>query len=288
MSMIRRVMIEVISNQGNPSIKKIMVKIFERLKSKKTIIGEDETEVSELKYLSLIKDIRDSNPDLFDRIKKLPRKGRSGKKGNVIASEAKQSPADVEKTSKQEIASAEERRLAMTSGELVTYFRKGKVQKFFMANNELEANELDFMTAAETLECEVNEKKKDIPDSFFDLLDKNKDAFVLATTEDGVEPQTKKGRDSTVKMLRILKAVFPNTKQLTEEQEEYLRKVIEQLKEGGFPKQTIKTAVKALDAMKSDWINPMKVLAVLQKTIPAGCCRDIMWKRTPMRRGSVK
>jgi len=60
--------------------------LFERLISKKTIIGEDETEVSELKYLTLIKDIRDSDPDLFNAIKKLPKKGRSGK--SVIASEA--------------------------------------------------------------------------------------------------------------------------------------------------------------------------------------------------------
>ncbi len=126
------------------------------------------------------------------------------------------------------------------------------------------------MSAAEALECEAPEKKKKIPETYFDLLDRNKDAFVLATTEDGVEPQTKKGRDSTVKMLRTLKAIFKNTKQLTEEQEEYLKKVISQLEEGGLPKQTIKTALKAVEGLKSDMLNQMKVPAVLQVNIPAG------------------
>ena len=53
--------------------------LFDRLVSKKTITGEDEGETSELKYLTLIKDIRDNDPDLFEKIKRLPKKARSGK-----------------------------------------------------------------------------------------------------------------------------------------------------------------------------------------------------------------
>ncbi len=71
-------------------------------------------------------------------------------------------------------------------------------------------------------------------------------------------------------MLKILKAVFKNTKQLTDEQEEYVKKVMSQLEEGGLPKQTTKVALKALNDMKSDMANPFKVLAVLQSKIPAG------------------
>jgi len=239
--------------------------LFERLISRKTLIGDDESETSELKYLTLIKDIRDNDPDLFERIKRLPKKGRSGKQGNVIARAIARSNPPLD----QEIASlAEERSLAMT-GALVTYFRKGKVQKFFMAGNAPEAKELDFISAAETLECEAEEQKKKLPETFFELLDKNKNAFVLATTEDAIEVQVKKGSDSTVKMLRTLKAVFKNTRQLTEDQEEYLKKVISQLEEGGLPKQTIRTALKALDGLKSDLPNQLKVLAVLQMNIPA-------------------
>lgn len=213
--------------------------LFNRLVSKKTITGEDEGETSELKYLTLIKNIRDNDADLFEKIKRLPKKGRSAKSN------------------------------AELSGSLVTYFRKGKVQKFFKAGNELQADELDFISAAEILESEADEKKKKLPETYFDLLDKNKDAFLYATTEDGVEIKTRKGQDSGVKMLKLLKMTFKNTKQLTEDQEEYLKKVMSQLDEGGLPKQTTKTTYKALEELGNQMLNQLKVLAILQTHIPA-------------------
>jgi superfamily II DNA/RNA helicase len=235
--------------------------LFNRLVSKKTITGEDEGETSELKYLTLIKNIRDNHANLFEKIKRLPKKGRSAKR-YVIASEAKQSPTG------NEIASAEERRLAMTSNALVTYFRKGKVQKFFRAGSG-QADELDFISAAEILESEADEKKQKLPETYFDLLDKNKDAFLYATTEDGVEIKTRKGQDSGVKIMKLLKMTFKNTKQLTEDQEEYLKKVMSQLDEGGLPKQTTKMTYKALENLGNEMLNQLKVLAILQTHIPA-------------------
>lgn len=86
-----------------------------------------------MKYLTLIKNIRDNDADLFEKIKRLLKKGRSAK-------------------SKSEL-----------SGSLVTYFRKGKVQKFFKAGNELQADELDFISAAEILESEADEKRRNCP-----------------------------------------------------------------------------------------------------------------------------
>jgi len=213
--------------------------LFNRLASKKTITGEDEAETSELKYLTLIKDIRDQDPDLFEKIKRLPKKARSGKINPIL------------------------------SGSLVTYFRKGKVQKFFNAGSEFEAQELDFITAAEALESAVDDKKKKLPETYFRLLDKNKEAFIYATTEDAIEVQTRKGRDSGARIQKILKAVFKNTKQLTDDQEEFVQKVMAQLEEGALPKQTTKMTLKALNELKSDMVNPFKVLAVLQSQIPA-------------------
>jgi superfamily II DNA/RNA helicase len=215
------------------------LELFDRLVSKKTITGEDESETSELKYLTQIKAIRDENPDLFEKIKYLPRKARSGKQQSTQA------------------------------GSLITYFRKGKVQKFFLANAAAESQELDFITAAETLACEANEKKRKLPDTYFELLDKNKAAFVTATTVDAIEAAQRKGRDSAAKILKILKVVFKHTKQLTDDQEVYVKKVMKQLQAGGLPKQTIKNTSQALTALKADAINPFKVLAVLQMHIPS-------------------
>lgn len=216
--------------------------LFDRLVSKKTLTGEDETETTDLKYLTLIKDIRDNDQDLFEKVKRLPRKARSGKSFNQLTD---------------------------GNSELLTYFRKGKVQKFFATSATGEAKELDFITAAGMLECPPEEKKHKIPEGYFDLLDKNKAAFVDATTEDAIEVKARKGRDSATKILKILQAVFVNMKQLTEEQEEFVKKVMDQLKEGGLPKQTVKTTLKALNKMGTDVYAPLKVVAVLQTNIPA-------------------
>src|SRR5207248_6827458 len=51
--------------------------LFAKLTSKKTITGEDEEEESELEYLTEIRSLRDENPELFSRIKWLPKKARS-------------------------------------------------------------------------------------------------------------------------------------------------------------------------------------------------------------------
>lgn len=212
--------------------------LFNRLISKKTLSGEDETEESELKYLHVIKDVRDKNPDLFEKIKRLPKKARAAK-------------TDVKH-----------------QNSLVTYLRRDKLQKFFIADESPVAQELDFMSAASILESTSDDKNQKLPEKFFDLLDKNKEAFVFATTEEMAEPIKRRGQDSATQVLKILKATLKNTQQFTDEQEQYLKQVIVQLEEGGIPKQTAKETLKALNALKQDLINSFKVLATLQSHIP--------------------
>lgn len=212
--------------------------LFDRLISKKTLEGGDEEEESELKYLQVIRDVREKDPNLFEKIKHLPKKARTAKQANSIM------------------------------GTLITYFRRGKLQKFFMATAEKDPQELDFMKAAELLESDPDEKRKKLSVEMYDLLDKNKEAFIIATTEEMAELQKRRGRDSATNILRILKTTTKNTQKFTEDQELYLNKVFNQLEEGGLPKQTTKNTLKALDALKDELRNPFKVLAVLQNHIP--------------------
>ena len=212
--------------------------LFDRLVSIQSVTGEDESVESELKYLQVIKNIRDSAPDLFEKIKRLPKKARTAKQ------------------------------LEEEEHALVTYFRKGKLQKFFIAKNEDEAKELDFITAAKILESSPEVKKQNLLNNYYKLLDKNKQAFIYATIEELQEPAHKAGRDSAANVLRILKATMQNTKQLTDDQEQYIKKVIIQLEEGGLPKQTNKRTLKALNGLNQDLMNPLKVLAVLHMNIP--------------------
>jgi len=212
--------------------------LFNRLISKKALEGDDEAEESELKYLQVIRDIRENDPDLFEKIKHLHKKARTARRNDKFAKS------------------------------LITYFRRGKLQKFFIAKAKKEAQELDFMTTASFFECKPDEKKRKLPGEIYDLLDNNKQAFIIATTEEMAEPQKRRGRDSATNILRILKATIKNTQKFTEDQELYLKKVFIQLEEGGLPKQTAKNTLKALDALKDELINPFKVLAVLQTHIP--------------------
>ncbi len=212
--------------------------LFDRLISRKTLEGDGEAEESELKYLHTIREIRENDPVLFDKIKHLPKKARTAKKGKSH------------------------------QNALITYFRRGKLQKFFMSQAKNAVAELDFMTVADFLESKPDEKQKKLPAHIYDLLDKNKEAFIIATTEKMAEPQKGKGRDSSANILRIIKATLKNTQKFTDDQELYLKKVLTQLEEGGLPKQTAKNTLKALDTLGEKLVNPFKVLAVLQTHIP--------------------
>lgn len=225
--------------------------IFNRLISRQTVTGEDEAEESDLKYLQVIKNIRVKEPGLFEKIKRLPQKARTAK----VNGDNKDS--------------------------LITYFRRGKLQKFFITGNDKDTQELDFISSAKLLESSSDEKKQKLPGGFYELLDKNKKAFIFATTEEMEEPQARRGRDSAANILRILKATLKNTRQFTDEQELYLKKVYTQLEEGGLPKQTAKETLKALNELKQEVMNPFKVLAALQTHIPERLLEGHYAEHTP-------
>ena len=117
--------------------------LFAKWNSKKTITGEDEEEETELQFLTEIRTVRDENPDLFERIKRLPKKARSTR-----------------------ILSAGS--LVQNLPALLTYFRKGKLDKFFLgATGSQLGAELDFMSAAKLLKPSDNsEVRQSIPGGF--------------------------------------------------------------------------------------------------------------------------
>jgi len=216
--------------------------LFNRLISKKTITGEDEKEESELKYLQIIKDIRDNNPDLFAKVKQLPKKARTVRKNDKKVNS------------------------------LFTYFRKGKLQKFFIVSKE-KPQELDFISAAKLLETAQNTKREKLGKDFYELLDKNKKAFELATIEEMPELKMRGGRDTATQMLKILKAVR-DFRKFTEDQELYLRKVMREIEEGGLPKQTTKKTLQELNRELKNGLNPLRILGVLQKNIPSDLLKE--------------
>lgn len=218
--------------------------LFNRLASKKTITGEDEDEISELKYLKIIRTIRDENPDLFELVKRLPKKSRTSKSYKRL------------------------------ENCLLTYFRKGKVQKFFITS-ESESSELDFLNAALLLESEPHEPRKKLPNDFYIKLDKNKQEFRNATSEEIIDLKSAKGgRDSGSQVLKILKA-FKDFRQFTDEDETYFKRVMNRLENGALPKQTSKNLLKKIkEELKQGDPKTLKILAILQNNIPESLLVD--------------
>ena len=212
--------------------------LFSRLVSKKTITGEDENAESDLKFLHVIKNIRDSDPDLFESIKRLPKKARTA-------------------------------RVAVGQPDaLLTYFRKGKLQKFFLADAKSDSRELDFIDAAQLLEVAPATPRGGLGSDYYKLLQLNKQGFLSSTAEEVPDIKGRGGRDAATQILRLLKAIS-DLRQFTEEQEEYLRRVMQQLEEGGLTKQTTKRTLQVLQKdIKEAGPRPLRMLALLQRHIP--------------------
>ena len=217
--------------------------LFIRLNSRKTITGEDESEESELEYLAEIRALRDNRPDLFERIKRLPMKARSTRKADDLASALGEYPA------------------------LLTYFRQGKLDKFFLAQaNTQPSAELDFFAAVKLLKPKDEEERRlSITRDFYSLLESNKRAFLEATTIEGGDGLPHRNSPNDAYILKRLKAKDIRKFQgFTDDDETYVSQVIGLLDDGALPRPTTKKVATALKKEAA----PLKVLGILRRDIP--------------------
>lgn len=192
--------------------------LFAKLTSKKIITGEDEDEESELEYLAEIRTVRDQQPELFARIKRLPKKARSTRTGLAVQDA-----------------------VALRFPSLLTYFRQGNLDKFYLAaQDSAGAVELDFLTTVKVLKpADPAEKRQTIPPDFYGLLDRNKDAFAAATSpeNDDAIPRHKGGANDAYILKRLKAREIRHYHGFTDDDEEYIRNVIQLLIDGSLPSQ---------------------------------------------------
>lgn len=215
--------------------------LFDRLTSKETITGEEEEEDHELKYLTFLRKIRDEEPDLFEKIKRLPRKARTGR----------QYPSILENS-------------------LVTFFKSGNLRKIYQTTNG-ESEELDFLEAALILETDPETKSKRIDPEFYDHLDLNKEAFdsVFEVEE---EPVRKGGSVHARKLIKIIKAILQMQKEFTELDEDYLEDVLQMLDDGILPPVVTKKLIKELNNINPE---PLAILSKIKANIPDEYFQDL-------------
>lgn len=207
--------------------------LFNTLNSKTAYTGEDGEGDSELKYLEMMRKIRDEQPDLFEKIKTLPKKARSGFRKEKIDSD-----------------------------HLVTFFRIGKLKKFY-CNQSGKSEEITFFDAVKDLECKPETKRALTPSDYYHLLETNKKRFELDTSVGEEESNT--GGRSNAKYIenRLKEKSFKNFKGFTDSNDEFLSGVREMLNQGTVAKKTAQVVKKEMEKIT----DPLQMLHILQKHI---------------------
>ena len=208
--------------------------LYSVLNRKESYLGEDGGERSELEFLQVIRDVRDHDPKLFEKIKRLPKKARSGRVSDMVEAEM-----------------------------LVSFFRRGRLKKFYLTSSA-QPQELVFMDAADLLRCGPGTSRQAIPKAYYAWLAANKAVFAEATSPESEESATARGGSSNVNyILRYLKAIRRHP-QFTDEEETYVQDVIAAFDLGIVPKQTSQTLKRRLEKET----DPLKALALLRKHLP--------------------
>ena len=225
--------------------------LYDKLNNKKTFEGEDDNSKSELEYLSIIRNIRDKQPELYERIKRMPKKARTARHSNLLPNS------------------------------LISFFRKGKLKKFYTNASGGGANEIDFLVAVDYFLCSNDAQRITMPRDYYQLLDKNKQAFEEITSDEiNDTEQTKGGRSNASFVIKYIETIRKYSK-FTEEDEEYLRDTIQALKMGTVPKKKIQVLKQELEKEN----NPIKAYAILKSYLhkinnsPASSSEPVFNKR---------
>ena len=197
------------------------VSTFELFQQMNHIDDEEETGLNnELKYLKIIRDIRDNDEELFKKIKELPKKVKIARNGN--------------------------------NDELLTFFRKGYIKKFYISNQS-NSDEINFDEAINLIECDKSEKAVDINSKYYNLLKKNKKTFDdfenLEEAEYSTDIKTK-GSSHAKKLEAILKEVTKYKDILSEDEIDKCNKTIILLQDAEIPFRVLKNGTKLAEQIR--------------------------------------
>jgi len=209
--------------------------LFDTLNSRKTYSGEGGEGDSELMYLEMMRRIRDEDPELFGKIKLLPKKARSGRVVSELASD-----------------------------QLVTFFRVGKLRKFY-CNWNGSSEEITFFDAVRLLECEQSVQRCRVPLDYHSRLTINKKQFEYDTIQ-VEEPSTGRsgGRSNSDYIEKRLKdKAFRNCSKFTDSDDEFIDGVQRMLVQGTVAKKVAQVIKKEIEKT----LDPLEILAVLRKNI---------------------
>ena len=169
-------------------------------------------------YLRKLKrEKRDKKPELFSKIQKMPKKIKIARKGQ--------------------------------DEQLLTFFRKGYVKKFYLSNQS-NTDEITFDNAIEMIKTTPDEKSESINSKYYALLNKNKNSFDNFEQEENQdefsEVEKRKGTSNAKNIIYVLKEALKSTDILTDDEIAKGNKLIKLLQNGELPTKMLKEANKMI------------------------------------------
>lgn len=179
-------------------------------------LGDEESASPELAYLAIIRQVRDNNVTLFEKIKRLPRKAKTGRCYAKIKDDA-----------------------------TLSFIRKGYLKTFFISENEI-TSQISFLDAMLYLKCNPDEERLSVGKKYFDHYDANNDAFDESITEEDVVTTTRPAvAANDQKLIRYLRGLL-SIKEFTDEQEDKIKQMIEIWENGDIPSSDTKNILKSI------------------------------------------
>lgn len=189
-------------------------KLFDDLTS--NLDQEEESTSPELAYLAVIRQIRDNDKSLFEKIKRLPKKSKTGRNSDRVKTDS-----------------------------TVTFIRKGALKEFFITGSN-ETNQISFIETARLLECEPDEEKVNVGAAYYNHFELNNKAFDDSLVqEDVIEVAKAPLRGNDMKVMHVLRAL-QNEPTLTDDQEDIVKRLIRAFENGDIPQNVTKSIVKEL------------------------------------------
>lgn len=182
----------------------------------KNLDSDDEGVNPELSYLTAIREIRDNDPELFERIKGIPKKSKAGRNSNKV-----------------------------NESQTLTFLRKGAYKAFYLHSTP-KPIEMSFLEAIKYIECDKDEPKIPTGKDYYSQAKQNLAAFNTDQTlqEVGViEKPAIKGNEAHI--LKTLKAL-QTVKTFTDDQETMIKRLIAAYESGNISKSYSSAIVKEL------------------------------------------
>lgn len=206
--------------------------LYNKLNSKEVLEEEDFDEDSTLKYLKIIRDIRDENEALFVKIKNYPKKIRSAK--------------------------------CLDKNGTLTFFRKGYMKRFFISD-ENNSREMTFLDAMKLMQSDKEEKYHKISSNYYKNLQRNKEELIRALQEESMDisPARKEGKSHDKTILKILKALNSYHK-FTDNEIVKIHKLMDIFEDGAVPSEIGKEIVKVLKGIN----DPIEMFNTIWDLVP--------------------